>query len=66
MIDYIEMMKNTALLKAAKRFIDSDADDCVETFKKDLQEQIDKYEKDMQDYDDWITMKEQEAMNNVD
>ena len=32
----------------------------------ELQEAIDKAEKDMQDYDDWVSMKEQEAINNVD
>ena len=66
MIDYVELMKNTALLKAAYKFIDSDADDCVETFKQELQEQIDKNVKDMQDYDNWVSMKEEEAINNVD
>ena len=66
MINYVELMKHTALLKAAKKFVDNDADDCVETFKLELQEAIDKAEKDMQDYDDWVSMKEQEAINNVD
>ena len=66
MIDYIELMKNTALLKVAKKYIDIDADDCVVTFKKELQEQIDKNEKDMEDFDKWVTMKEEEAKNNVD
>ena len=66
MIDYIELMKNTALLKVAKKYIDNDADDCVVTFKKELQEQIDKNEKDMEDFDKWISMKEEEAKNNVD
>ena len=66
MIDYIELMKNTALLKVAKKYIDSDSDDCVETFKQELQEQIDKNEKDMEDFDKWVSIKEEEAMNNVD
>ena len=66
MIDYIELMKNTALLKVAKKYIDNDADDCVETFIEELQEQIDKNEKDMADFDKWVSIKEEEAMNNVD
>ena len=66
MIDYVELMKNTALLKAAKKFVDNDADDCIETFKRELQEAIDKNEKDMQDYDDWVSMKEEEAKHDVD
>tara|TARA_Y100001963_G_scaffold72536_1_gene100906 strand:- start:898 stop:1095 length:198 start_codon:yes stop_codon:yes gene_type:complete len=65
MIDYIELMKNTALLKVAMQYITSESDE-ITSFKKELQEQIDKNEKDMEDFDKWVTMKEQEAINNVD
>ena len=66
MLDYIELMKNTALLKVALSYINNDADDCIETFKQELQEQIDKNEKEMEDFDKWLTIKEQEAEHNVD
>ena len=65
MIDYIELMKNTALLKVAKQYI-PDTSDEIAVFKAELQEQIDKNEKDMADFDKWLTIKEQEAINNVD
>ena len=65
MIDYIELMKNTALLKVAMQYITSESDE-ITSFKRELQEQIDKNEKDMEDFDKWVTMKEQEAINNVD
>ena len=65
MIDYIELMKNTALLKVAKQYLPNTSDEII-VFKAELQEQIDKNEKDMEDFDKWITLKEQEAINNVD
>ena len=70
MIDYVELMNNTALLKSAKQlfeiyFIADDYDE-IAVFKAELQEQIDKNEKDMEDFDKWLTMKEEEAINNVD
>jgi prefoldin subunit 5 len=65
MIDYIELMKNTALLKVAMQYITNESDE-ISSFKRELQEQIDKNEKDMEDFDKWVTMKEQEAINNVD
>ena len=65
MIDYIELMKNTALLKVAMQYITNESDE-ISSFKRELQEQIDKIEKDMEDFDKWVTMKEQEAINNVD
>ena len=64
-MNYNELVKNIALLKAAYKFIDNDADDCIETFKKELKEAIDDNEKEMQDYDDWVTMKEEEAKHDV-
>ena len=65
MIDYVELMNNTALLKSAKQlfeiyFIADDYDE-IAVFKAELQEQIDKNEKDMEDFDKWLTMKEEEA-----
>lgn len=65
-MNYNELVKNTALLKAAYKFIDNDADDCIDTFKAELKEAIEDNEKEMQDYDDWVTVKEEEAKNNVD
>jgi len=65
MIDYVELMNNTALLKSAKQlfeiyFIADDYDE-IAVFKAELQEQIDKNEKDMEDFDKWLTMKEEES-----
>ena len=60
MIDYIELMKNTALLKVAMQYITSESDE-ITSFKKELQEQIDKNEKDMEDFDNWISIKEEES-----
>ena len=65
MIDYIELMKNTALLKVAKQYLPNTSDEII-VFKAELQEQIDKNEKDMEDFDKWLTMKEEEAKHNVD
>ena len=70
MIDYVELMNNTALLKSAKQLFEiyfiADEYDEIAVFKAELQEQIDKNEKDMADFDKWLTIKEQEAINNVD
>ena len=70
MIDYVELMNNTALLKSAKQLFEiyfiADEYDEIAVFKAELQEQIDKNEKDMEDFDKWLTMKEEEAINNVD
>ena len=60
MIDYIELMKNTALLKVAMQYITNESDE-ISSFKKELQEQIDKNEKDMEDFDNWISIKEEES-----
>ena len=65
MIDYIQLMKNTALLKVAKQYLPNTSDEII-VFKAELQEQIDKNEKEMEDFDKWLTMKEEEAINNVD
>ena len=65
MIDYIELMKNTALLKVAKQYLPNTSDEII-VFKAELQEQIDKNEKDMADFDKWVSIKEEEAINNVD
>ena len=70
MIDYVELMNNTALLKSAKQlfeiyFIADDYDE-IAVFKAELQEQINKNEKEMEDFDKWLTIKEEEAINNVD
>ena len=69
MIDYVELMNNTALLKTAKQlfeiyFIADDYDE-IAVFKAELQEQIDTNEKEMGDYDKWISIKEEEAKHNV-
>ena len=69
MIDYVELMNNTALLKSAKQlfeiyFIADDYDE-IAVFKAELQEQINKNEKEMEDFDKWISMKEEEADNGV-
>ena len=70
MIDYVELMNNTALLKSAKKLFEiyffDDKFDEIGVFKKELQEQIDKNEKEMEDFDKWLTIKEQEAEHNVD
>jgi len=65
-MNYNQLANSTALLKAAYKFIDSDADDCLETFKKELKEQIEENEDTMNKFDKWIDQKEEEADNNVD
>ena len=70
MIDYVELMNNTALLKSAKQlfeiyFIADDYDE-IAVFKAELQEQINKNEKEIEDFDKLLTIKEEEAINNVD
>ena len=64
-MDYIDLVKNVALLKTALHFIDNDEDE-VKTFKSEVGEVIKDYEKQMDDYDRWLSMKEEEARNNVD
>ena len=65
-MNYNELVKSTALLKAAYKFIDNDADDCIETFKAELKEAIKEHEKEMESYDDWIDQKAEEAKYDVD
>ena len=70
MIDYVELMNNTALLKSAKQLFEiyffDDKFDEIGVFKAELQEQIDKNEKDMEDFDKWLSIKEEETKHNVD
>ena len=65
-MNYNELVKSTALLKAAYKFIDNDADDCIDTFKAELKEAIEDNEKEMQDFDDWVDQKAEEAKYDVD
>ena len=68
-MDYIELMNNTALLKTAKQLFEiyfiADEDE-IATFKAELKEQIDKNEKEMENFDKWIDQKAEEAKHNVD
>ena len=55
MVDYGELMNNTKLLKTAKALFEiyffHNESDQIGEFKAELQEQIDKNEKEMEDYD---------------
>ena len=70
MIDYVELMNNTALLKSAKQLFEiyfiADEYDEIAVFKAELKEQIDKNEKEMENFDKWIDQKAEEAKHNVD
>ena len=65
-MSYTELAGSTAMLKTALRLLNTDADDDIETFKKELKQQIQENEIEMNAYDKWISQKEMEAMNNVD
>tara|TARA_Y100001938_G_scaffold131670_1_gene189055 strand:+ start:235 stop:432 length:198 start_codon:yes stop_codon:yes gene_type:complete len=65
-MSYTELAGSTAMLKTALKFLETDADDDIETFKKELKHQIEENETEMNAYDTWLDQKEQEAMNNVD
>ena len=65
-MSYTELADSTAMLKAALKFVNHDADDDIETFKKELEQQIEENENEMDAYDKWLDQKEMEAMNNVD
>ena len=65
-MSYTELAGSTAMLKTALRLLNADADDDIETFKKELKQQIEENEIEMDMYDRWLDQKEMEAMNNVD
>ena len=65
-MSYTELADSTAMLKTALRLLKTDADDDIETFKKELEQQIQENETEMDAYDKWLDQKEIEAMNNVD
>ena len=65
-MSYTELADSTAMLKTALRLLKTDADDDIETFKKELEQQIQENETEMDAYDKWLDQKEMEAMNNVD
>ena len=65
-MSYTELADSTAMLKTALRLLKTDADDDIETFKKELEQQIQENEQEMDAYDNWISQKEMEAKYNVD
>ena len=65
-MSYTELADSTAMLKTALRLLNTDADDDIETFKRELKQQIKENEQEMDSYDKWLDQKEMEAMNNVD
>ena len=65
-MSYTELADSTAMLKTALRLLNTDADDDIETFKKELEQQIQENEQEMDAYDKWLDQKEIEAINNVD
>jgi len=65
-MSYTELADSTAMLKTALRLLKTDADDDIERFKQELEQQIEENETEMDAYDKWLDQKEMEAMNNVD
>mgnify|MGYP003124436903 FL=1 len=65
-MSYTELADSTAMLKTALRLLKTDADDDIETFKKELAQQIKENETEMDAYDNWLDQKEMEAKYNVD
>ena len=65
-MSYTELAGSTAMLKTALRLLNTDADDDIETFKRELKQQIKENEQEMDSYDKWLDQKEMEAINNVD
>ena len=65
-MSYTELADSTAMLKTALRLLKTDADDDIETFKKELKQQIEENETEMDAYDNWLDQKEMEAKYNVD
>jgi len=65
-MSYTELADSTAMLKTALRLLKTDADDDIERFKQELEQQIKENETEMDAYDKWLDQKEMEAMNNVD
>ena len=65
-MSYTELADSTAMLKTALRLLKTDADDDIERFKQELEQQIQENETEMDAYDKWLDQKEMEAMNNVD
>ena len=65
-MSYTELADSTAMLKTALRLLKTDADDDIETFKKELKQQIEENETEMDAYDKWLDQKEIEAINKVD
>ena len=65
-MSYTELADSTAMLKTALRLLNTDAEDDIERFKQELEQQIKENETEMDAYDKWLDQKEMEAMNNVD
>lgn len=65
-MSYTELADSTAMLKTALRLLNADADDDIETFKKELEQQIKENQTEMDAYDNWLDQKEMEAKYNVD
>ena len=65
-MSYTELADSTAMLKTALRVLKTEADDDIETFKKELKQQIEENETEMDAYDNWLDQKEMEAKYNVD
>jgi DNA-binding transcriptional regulator GbsR (MarR family) len=65
-MSYTELADSTAMLKTALRLLKADADDDIETFKKELKQQIEENQTEMDAYDNWLDQKEMEAKYNVD
>ena len=65
-MSYTELADSTAMLKTALRLLKTDADDDIETFEKELAQQIKENETEMDAYDNWLDQKEMEAKYNVD
>ena len=64
-MSYTELAGSTAMLKTALRLLNTDADDDIESFKKELEQQIQENEQEMDAYDKWLDQKEMEAKYNV-
>ena len=65
-MNFNELAEDTAMLKLAYRYLNTDFTEDIETFLEELKEKIKDNEKTMEDFDNWIDQKAEEVDNNVD
>ena len=65
-MSFNELSEDTAMLKLAYRYLNTDFTEDIEVFLEELKEKIINNEMAMKEYDKWLDQKEQEVLANID